>query len=50
VGEGGSCIVALTGHARPEDWEECLAAGMDAFLTKPMRMGERGSAENNGGG
>ncbi len=33
-----TCIFALTAHVRPEDRQECLAAGMDGFLAKPLRM------------
>ena len=29
-------IVALTAHARPEDQRDCLQAGMDAWVTKPI--------------
>lgn len=30
-------IVALTAHAFDEEMQDCLDAGMDAFLTKPLR-------------
>jgi signal transduction histidine kinase/ActR/RegA family two-component response regulator len=39
-----TCIVGLTAHARQEVQEECLAAGMDAVFTKPVRMQELLSA------
>ncbi|HSS30041.1 MAG TPA: response regulator [Nitrospiraceae bacterium] len=31
-------IIALTGHASPEDEQKCRRAGMDDVVTKPMTL------------
>jgi PAS domain S-box-containing protein len=33
-------IIALTGHAMPEDHQLCLETGMDTYLSKPFLMNE----------
>jgi CheY-like chemotaxis protein len=36
LGEGAPFLVALTGHAGPEDRSRALSSGFDAYLAKPI--------------
>lgn len=40
LGHARKPIVAITGGALPEDFERCVAAGMDDYLVKPISIDE----------
>ena len=43
-------VIALTGHALKNDREECIQAGMDDYLTKPVKQAKLLEKLNHWGG
>jgi signal transduction histidine kinase/ActR/RegA family two-component response regulator len=44
AGDRRPFIIAVTGHAMSSDRESCVAAGMDDFLEKPVKLSDLGAA------
>lgn len=42
-----TCIIGLTAHVQNNTKDDCLKAGMDQVLTKPVRMTDLHSAINS---
>lgn len=49
-GGAGPRLVAMTGNVLAGDREQCLAAGMDDYITKPLRIAELQAALKKWGG